>query len=55
MEATYKTAELAAKARQMFDTTPEVVSVALRLAGKETYTVDEAKRTVQIFLNKEVK
>ncbi len=55
MEATYKAAELAAKARQMFNTTPEVVSVALRLAGKKAYTVDEAKQTVQDFLNKEVR
>lgn len=53
--ATYKAAELAAKARQMFDTTPEVVTVALRLTGKESFTVDEAKQTVQEFLNREVK
>lgn len=55
MAATYKTAELAAKARQMFDTTPEVVTVALRMAGKESYTVEEAKQTVHDFLNREVK
>lgn len=55
MEATYKTAELAAKARQMFGTTPEVVTVALRLAGKESFTVEEAKQTVHDFLNREVK
>ena len=55
MEATYKVSELAAKARQMFDTTPEVVSVALQLGGKDSYTVDEAKQIVNDFLNKEVK
>lgn len=54
-KATYNAAELAAKARQMFDTTPEVVTVALRLAGKDSFTVDEAKQTVQEFLNREVK
>ena len=55
MAATYKASELAAKARQMFGTTPEVVTVALRLAGKDSFTVDEAKRTVRDFLNREVK
>ncbi len=55
MEATYKAVELAARARQMFGTTPEVVTVALRLKGKDSYTVDEAKRTVQDFLNREVR
>lgn len=55
MAATYKAAELAAKARQMFNTTPEVVTVALRLTEKESFTVDEAKQTVKEFLDKEVK
>lgn len=53
--ATYKVSELAAQARKVFGTTPEVVTVALRTAGKESATVDEAKATVQAFLNKEVK
>ncbi len=55
MAATYKVSELAAKARQMFGTTPEVVAVALRLTGKESFPVDEAKQAVQEFLNREVK
>ncbi len=55
MEATYKASELAARARQMFNTTPEVVSVALQLGGKDSYTVEEAKQTVKDFLNREVK
>ena len=54
-EATYTAAELAAQARQLFGTTPEVVTVALRTAGKETATVEEARETIQKFLNKEVK
>ena len=35
MEATYKATELAAQSRPLFGTTPEVVSVALREAGKK--------------------
>lgn len=52
---TYKVNELAAKARQIFGTTPEVVTVALNSAGKETATVDEAKKAVKAFLEREVK
>lgn len=50
----YKVDELAAKARQIFGTTPEVVTVALNSAGKETATVDEAKAAVKAFLEREV-
>ncbi len=50
----YKVNELAAKARQIFGTTPEVVTVALNSAGKEMATVDEAKATVKAFLEREV-
>lgn len=55
MDATYKAAELAAQSRSLFDTTPEVVSVALREAGKKTATVTEAKAIVAAFLEREVK
>ncbi len=48
----YKVSELAAKARQVFGTTPEVVSVALK--GKEAATVEEAKTVVKNFLEREV-
>lgn len=51
----YKAKELAAKARQMFGTTPEVVAAALKMAGKESASVVDAKKTVQDFLNREVK
>lgn len=54
-EATYTAAELAAQARQLFGTTPEVVAVALKTAGKEKATVAEAKKTVEDFLKREVK
>lgn len=50
----YKVNELAAKARQIFGTTPEVVTVALNSAGKVIATVDEAKATVKAFLEREV-
>lgn len=53
--AVYKVSELAAQARQLFDTPPEVVSVALRTAGKAAATVEEAQKYVQAFLAKEVK
>lgn len=53
--ANYKASELAAQARQIFGTTPEVVTVALRAAGKESATVGDAKKTVHKFLEKEVK
>ncbi len=53
--AKYKASELTAQARQIFGTTPEVVTVALRTAGKDAATVDEAKDTVRAFLDREVK
>ena len=55
MEATYKAAELAAQARPLFGTTPEVVRVALRVADKKTATVAEAQAIVKEFLEREVK
>ena len=54
-DATYKATELAAQARQMFGTTPEVVTVALKTDGKDTATIQEAKETVEDFLSKEVR
>lgn len=51
----YKASELAAQARQLFGATPEVVAVALKVAGKEAATVSEAKETVNKFLEREVK
>ena len=54
-DATYKVTELAAQARQMFGTTPEVVTIALKTSDKDTATIQEAKETVEAFLNKEVR
>ena len=56
MEAVkYRAAELAQKARKLFGTTPEVVTVALQTAKLKEATLDEAKATVKAFLEKEVK
>ena len=52
--AVYSAAELAAKARQLFGTTPEVVTVALKTAGKEAAGVEEAREIVREFLDREV-
>lgn len=54
-ETKYGIADFAAKARELFETTPEVVTVALRTAGKETATKAEAAQTIKAFLEKEVK
>lgn len=56
MEAVkYGAAELAQKARKLFGTTPEVVTVALKTAKLKEATLEEAKATVKAFLEKEVK
>lgn len=54
-ETKYSVADFAKQAKHLFGTTPEVVTVALRAAGKATATIDEAKETVKEFLEKEVK
>lgn len=38
-----------------FNTSPEVVAVALRLAGKKQATFAEARKIIETFKNKEVK
>lgn len=54
-ETKYSVSDFAKQARAIFDTTPEVVTVALRTAGKTTATVEEAKEIIKNFLEKEVK
>ena len=49
------TAEELANNHKAFQTSREIVVVALRLAGKETATFREAKYTIDKFKNKEVK
>ena len=55
MEASYKIPELAAKARQLFGTTPEVAMIALKTAGKDSAALEEAAEIIRNFLNREVK
>lgn len=53
-ESIYTAADLAANHR-VFKAPREIVVVALRLAGKETATFEEAKTIIENFKNKEVK
>lgn len=50
----YTAAELAEN-HKVFNTTREIVEVALRIAGKKTATFAEAKAIIEKFKNKEVK
>lgn len=53
-ESVYTAAELAQN-HKFFNTSYEIVVVALRLAGKQAATFTEAKQIVEKFKNKEVK
>lgn len=53
--ATYAIADFAEKARTQYGVPPEAVTAALRSAGREKYSVEEAKTIVTEFLNREVK
>lgn len=53
-ESIYSAAELAAN-HKAFNTSYEIVAVALRKAGKEAATFAEATQIVDKFKNKEVK
>lgn len=50
----YSAGELAAGAKEIFQTRPECVLAALRASGKETCTVCEAKEIVEKFLKRAV-
>lgn len=50
----YTAAELAEN-HKVFNTSREIVEVALRIAGKKTATFAEAKVIIEKFKNKEVK
>lgn len=54
VESVYTAAELADNHRA-FQTSREIVVVALRLAGKQTATFAEAKDIIEKFKHKEVK
>lgn len=49
------TAEELAQNHKFFNTSYEIVVVALRLAGKKAATFTEAKQIIEKFKNKEVK
>lgn len=53
-ESVYTAAELIEN-HKVFNTSREIVEVALRVAGKSTATVAEAKAIIDKFRNKEVK
>lgn len=54
-EPLYTADELAAAARTQFNTAPEVVKTALKMAGKTKATQPEAVKIVKAFLEREVK
>lgn len=54
VESVY-TAEELAKAHKVFNTSYEIVATALKLAGKEKASVEEAKAIIETFKTKEVK
>ncbi|MBR5193086.1 MAG: hypothetical protein IKW37_01510 [Bacteroidaceae bacterium] len=54
-EPTYTIPELVAAAKTEFKTTTVVVSAALTKAGKNAYTLEEAKQIINTMKNKEVK
>ena len=49
------TAEELAQNHKFFNTSYEIVTVALQLAGKKVATVTEAKNIIEKFKNREVK
>lgn len=53
--STYNIEELARAAEIQFKTTQDVAKAALKLDGKERYTLTEAKAIVNRFKKKEVK
>ena len=55
VEESVYTAEDLANNHKAFKTSREIVVVALRLAGKKTATLTEAKNIIEKFKNKEVK
>ena len=53
-ESVYTAEELTANFK-VFNTSREIVEVALRIAGKKSATFTEAKEIIEKFKNKEVK
>ena len=53
--ATYTADERIAAAPEKFGVSPDVATAALRMAGKKTATVEEARTIITEFANREVK
>lgn len=54
VESLYTVAELATEAKNVFHTSPDIVTAALRMEGVKKTTLTEAKRIVEAFRKKEV-
>lgn len=54
-ESVYQISELAGNAGKLFGTRQECVTAALETAGKQEYSIAEAKKIVDKFLKKEVR
>ena len=52
---TYTAAELIAAAPEKFGVSRDIATAALRMAGKKSATVEEAKTVITAFATKEVK
>ena len=53
-KATFTIKELVQVAHRIFKTSGALVEAALRLTGRKTFTLDEAKAIVNEFANREV-
>lgn len=51
----YTAAEFARASEKVFGVSQDIVTAALHMAGKQTATVEEAKKIVKEFASKEVK
>lgn len=54
-ETVYSASELASVARSRFDVLPEVVTTALKVAGKTEATFSQTQTLIKNFLKREVK
>ena len=50
----YSAAEIALNAQHLFGYSQDLASAALEIAGKETYTLAEAKETIKAFAERKV-
>lgn len=53
-ESTYSIADFTKAAKKLFGHSTALVKTALDMAGKDRYTVEEAKQIVETFANKPV-